>query len=75
MLRVSCSFYINFKKFQISLYLIFKLESSDVCMSARLSKLDSILVSWGPHNHMTSHVRASKLQGMDLLLSSETGPL
>jgi hypothetical protein len=47
MLRVSCSFYINFKKFQISLYLIFKLESSDVCMSAtgRLSKLDSILVS------------------------------
>ena len=39
MLRVSCSFYINFKKFQISLYLIFKLESSDVCMSARLSKL------------------------------------
>jgi hypothetical protein len=57
------------------MYLIFKLESYDVCMSARLSKLDSILVSWGPHNHMTSHVRASKLQGMDLLLSSETGPL
>jgi hypothetical protein len=75
MLRVSCSFYINLKKIQTSLYLIFKLESSDVCMSARLSKLDSILVAWGPHNHMTSHVRASKLQGMDLLLSSETGPL
>ena len=51
------------------------MKSYDVHMNASFSKLDSILVSWGVHNHMTPPVRASNLQGMDLLLSSESGPL